>query len=58
MVRPIRAQRKERGIPLMLLNKLRGAVINAGKTPAMVPAEVLAASLGTSSFSTVSGKDM
>src|SRR5438128_11611046 len=42
MVRPIRARRKERGIPLMLLNKLGGAAANAGETPAMVPAEVLA----------------
>jgi hypothetical protein len=58
MVRPIRARRKERGIPLMLLNKLRRAVINAGETPAMLPAEVLAASPGPSSFNTVSGEDM
>jgi hypothetical protein len=42
----------------MLLNKLRGAVINAGETQAMVPAEVLVASLGPSPFITVSGEDM
>jgi hypothetical protein len=42
----------------MLFNKLRAAAISAGKTPAMVPAEVLAASLGPPSFNTVSGEDM
>jgi hypothetical protein len=32
--------------------------VDAGETPAMVPAEVLAASLGPSSFNSVSGEDM
>jgi hypothetical protein len=58
MVRPIRARRKERGILLMLLNKLRRAAAKAGETPAIVPAEVLAASLSPSSFNSVSGEDM